>query len=77
MLFATNYFPLFSIYHIHAMIYCVLSEPCVYLSVHTRNVRALNGADYFGVMWWGKDKTYCDNVLLINSNLFHIANIPM
>ena len=77
MLFATNCFPLFSIHDIHAMIYCVLSEPCVYLSVHTRSVWALDGVDYFGGMWWGTDKTYCDNVLLIDSNLFHIANIPM
>ena len=77
MLFATNYYPLFSIYHIHAIIYCVLSQPCVYVSVHNRNVRALHGADDFGGMWCGKDKTYCDNVSLIDSNSRHIVNIPM
>ena len=39
MLFAINYSTLFSIYHIHGMIYRVLSVPCVYISCYYRNVQ--------------------------------------
>ena len=39
ILFVTNYLSLFIIYHIHGMIYRVLSAPCVYISVHNRNVQ--------------------------------------
>ena len=49
MLFATIYLTLSSIYHIHGMIYCVLSEPCVYIRVHNRNMRALYAADDIGM----------------------------
>ena len=48
MLFAINYFTLFSIYHIHGMIYRVLSVPCVYVSCYYRNVQGPHGADDFG-----------------------------
>ena len=48
MLFATNYFTLSSIYHTHDIIYRVLSEPCVYISIHYRNVQGAAGADDFG-----------------------------
>ena len=48
ILFANLYFPLLSIYHLHDMIYCVLSEPCVYVSTHDRNVQAPQGADDIG-----------------------------
>ena len=48
MLIATNYFKLSSIYHINGMIYRVLSEPCVYISLHYRNVQGACRADDIG-----------------------------
>ena len=48
ILFAINYFSLSSMYHVHVMIYCVLFEPCVYISVQNRNVGALHQADDTG-----------------------------
>ena len=48
ILFAANCFQLFSIYHGYRMICRVLSEPCVYISSHYRNVQGAAGADDFG-----------------------------
>ena len=50
MLFATNYSTLFSIYHIHGMMYHILSEPFVYISCYVcdGNVGVLNRSGDFG-----------------------------
>ena len=48
ILFETNYFMLSIIYPVPGMIYRVLSAPCVYISVHYRNVQGPHGADDFG-----------------------------
>ena len=40
ILFANLYFLLSSSCHVHSKIYCVLSEPCVYISVHYINEQA-------------------------------------
>ena len=47
-LFAIFFYILFSIYHIHGMIYSVLSTPCVYISCYYANVHGLHGGDDFG-----------------------------
>ena len=54
ILFAINYFTLSIIYHVPGMINHVLSEPCVYLSPHYRNV---HGVAQSKRLWYGRTKS--------------------
>ena len=89
VLFATNYFTLSIIYHVPGMIYCVLSEPCVYISCYYGNVQGVAGADEFLVQptpydtagpvvggWRGKEKPDFDDASLIVTRFKFYAVSP-